>query len=113
MHEYSVTRALVELCEEQARKNRIAQVAIVRVVLGTFTGFSAHCIEFYFERLKPGTRCANARLEFEVRPLQLRCRKCGNMRTLHDPMMICPVCGNDDVEIVSGREFYVESISGD
>ncbi len=113
MHEFSVTKSLIELCEQEAKKNDINRVYRIHIKLGKFTGFSAESIKFYFNYLSPETRCHNAEIIFEEIPIKIQCHNCDKSSTIDEPIMLCPACGSQDIEIISGREFYVESIEGE
>jgi len=113
MHEYSVTKSLVDLCDQEAEKNNIGHVKRVHIMIGKFTGFSEDAVRFYFEYLSPGTRCAHADLVFKEIPITISCTSCHKKSQIDDPVMVCPACGGTDISIASGREFYVESIEGE
>jgi len=113
MHEYSVTKSLVDLCNQEAEKNKIKRVRLIKIKLGKFTGFSSESINFYFDYLKGNTRCKNAKLEFFEIPIKIRCKDCGYEDTIEEPIFICPKCSKMDIEVITGREFYVESIEGE
>ncbi|MGQ9664112.1 MAG: hydrogenase maturation nickel metallochaperone HypA/HybF [bacterium] len=113
MHEYSVTKSLVDLCNQEAEKNNMAMVRLIKIRLGKFTGFSPDAINFYFGYLKENTRCRNAQLEFYEIPIKIRCRDCGYEDNIDEPIFICPECGKSDIEVITGREFYVESLEGE
>jgi len=113
MHEYSVTKSLVDLCNQEAENHKIYQVRIIKVRLGKFTGFSPEAINFYFDYLKNGTRCEYAKIEFFEIPIRIRCSDCHFEDDIEEPVFICPKCGKGSIEILTGREFYVESIEGE
>jgi|UniRef100_A0A7V3RII4 hydrogenase nickel incorporation protein HypA/HybF len=113
MHEYSVTKSLVELCDNEAKKNKIKKIRLIKVRIGRFTGFSPEAINFYFDYLKNGTRCADAKIEFFEIPIRIKCGTCNYEDEIDEPIFLCPVCGRDNIEVLSGREFYVESIEGE
>ena len=113
MHEYNVTKSIVDICDAEAKKNVINSVRLIKVRLGKFTGFSPEAINFYFDYLKNDTRCRNAKLQFYEIPIHIRCRDCNYENDIEEPVFICPECGKTDIEIISGREFYVESIEGE
>ncbi|MEO0143179.1 MAG: hydrogenase maturation nickel metallochaperone HypA [candidate division WOR-3 bacterium] len=113
MHEYSVTKSLVELCNQEAEKHGISSIRLIKLKLGKFTGFSPAAINFYFDYLKVSTRCESARIEFSEIPIRIRCYNCQYEDEILEPIFICPQCGNIELEIISGREFYVESIEGE
>ncbi len=113
MHEYSVTKSLVDLCNREADKNNIKTISKISLQVGRFTGFSPDSIEFYFEHLKVNTKCSNAKIEFEEVPIKIKCHNCGRQQVIDEPILLCPDCGSDDIDLVSGREFLVTSIEGE
>lgn len=113
MHEYSVTQSLVELCENEAARNNIRSITRIFLKVGKFTGFSPDSIEFYFQHLKTGTKCSNAEIVFEEIPITIKCSSCGQDNKIDEPVLLCPDCGSDKIELLSGREFYVASIEGE
>lgn len=113
MHEFSVTRSLVELCDQEASRNKMKTVHRINIKVGKFTGFSPDSINFYFEHLKAGTRCHSACLVFEEIPIKIECRDCGEQHVIEEPTLLCPQCGSDRIDLVSGREFSVASIEGE
>ena len=113
MHEYSVTKSLVDLCNREADKNNIKIIAKINLKVGKFTGFSPDSIEFYFQHLKANTKCSNAKIEFEEIPIKIKCRNCGKQQVIDEPILLCPKCGSEEIDLLSGREFLVTSIEGE
>jgi hydrogenase nickel incorporation protein HypA/HybF len=113
MHEYSVTKSLVELCNLEADKNNIKMIVKINLQVGRFTGFSPDSIEFYFEHLKVGTKCSNAKIEFEEIPIKIKCHNCGKQHVIDEPILLCPDCGSEEIDLLTGREFFVASIEGE
>ncbi len=113
MHEYSVTKALIDLCNQEAEKNKLSKVKKINLKIGKFTGFSPDSIRFYFSYLGPETKCADAEIKFEEIPIRVRCQGCREESIIEEPIFLCPHCGKADIEVISGREFYVESIEGE
>ncbi|MEO0205753.1 MAG: hydrogenase maturation nickel metallochaperone HypA [candidate division WOR-3 bacterium] len=113
MHEYSVTKSLVDLCNQEAEKHKIEIIKLIKLRLGKFTGFSSDAINFYFDYLKKGTRCEKAKIEFFEIPIRIKCTDCNYQNSIEEPIFLCPNCGKTNIEILSGREFYVESIEGE
>src|SRR5512137_2532044 len=110
MHEFSVTKSILDLCVKEAKSNGLKRVGKIIVKLGKFTGFSPESISYYFTQLEAGTVCAGARLVFQEIPIRIRCPKCGYEGEIDEPVFVCPSCSAQRLEITSGREFYVDSI---
>ncbi len=113
MHEFSVTKSLVDLCNQEAVRNDMKEVRIINLKVGRFTGFSPDSIRFYFEHLKTNTRCATASIVFEEVPIKIKCCDCHKHSTIDEPILLCPYCGSNAIDLISGREFSVASIEGE
>ncbi len=113
MHEFSVTKSLVDLCRKEAKQSGISKISKIILKIGKFTGFSPESISFYFDYLKPNTECVGAKIVFEEIPIRIKCLDCKEENTIDEPIFLCPKCGGVNVDVLSGREFYVESIEGE
>ncbi len=110
MHEASITESMLSLALEKAREAKAAKVTGINLVVGELAGVVPDCVQFYFDVISKNTMAEGARLNFEIKPTQIKCRKCGNVFTPADHKWECPKCGDSNVEIASGRECYMESI---
>jgi hydrogenase nickel incorporation protein HypA/HybF len=113
MHEFGITKALVDLCNAEAEKNKLTKIYKIHLKVGKFTGFSPDSISFYFEHLKTDTKCQDADIIFDEVPIRIKCTSCGHENTIEEPILVCPDCGKMTIEVISGREFFVASIEGD
>jgi len=110
MHELSITQMMLDLVLEEARKNDAARVQAITLVIGKMSGIVDDCVRFYFDFLSRDTIAKGARLAFKPVPAKARCRECGREFKLEELKWVCPGCGTTRIEIVGGKELYVESI---
>ncbi len=68
------------------------------------------CISFYWDILSRDSGARGATINFIRKPAVVRCRNCGKEFRLKQEEWQCPGCGHWDVEIISGKEFYIDSI---
>jgi hydrogenase nickel incorporation protein HypA/HybF len=108
VHELSLSSAIVNTVEKHAAGRRVTAVSL-RV--GALRQVVPDTLEFYFEFVARGTVCEGAVLEQELVPAVLRCRACEHEWAIGIPAFRCPECAGSDVEIFSGNEFEVESIT--
>lgn len=117
MHELSITQSLLEIVTQEVEKNAISKVTAIKLKVGEFTGLEPSCLTFYFEILTKNTQLEGADLRIERVPVRVKCRSCKKVFDLNDePLnlaLVCPACSNIDIEIISGRELFVEEIEGD
>ena len=110
MHEYSITESLLALALEKANEAKAGKITRINLVVGELSGVVGDCVQFYFDFLSKKTIASGAELSFETKPTQVRCQKCDNIFTPVDHDWSCPGCHEIGIEIISGRECYMESI---
>lgn len=110
MHELSATQRIVDIALEHARQAGAARVLKINLTLGELSGFSGESIRFCFDILSRGTEAESALLSISRKPVRARCGECKDEFAPSLTDWACPRCGGFMEEVVSGREFYVESI---
>lgn len=110
MHEMSVTESMLEVVLKHAARNRADKVTKINLVLGDFSTVMPESVQFYFDIISKDTVAQGAELSFQRTRLIAECRECGRQFEVVEYDFTCPGCGGDKSEIISGREFQVESI---
>ncbi|MBI4758025.1 MAG: hydrogenase maturation nickel metallochaperone HypA [Chloroflexi bacterium] len=117
MHELPVTENILAIALEEAARVHASKVTAINLVVGDMASIVDDSVQFYFDFLSKDTPAAGAALNFRRVPPQLRCGECDQhfdfrMEELEQGLA-CPHCGGSRLEMVSGTEFYVESIDVD
>jgi len=110
MHELAITQSMLNLILEQAEKAGAGKVGKINLVIGEMTGVVARSVGFYFEFLAKGTPAEGAALNFKITPTTARCRDCDKEFKLGEFDWTCPHCQSNNMEIIGGKELFVESI---
>ncbi len=110
MHELAITQSMLDLVLEQAEKAEAKSVGKINLVIGEMTGVVDRSVRFYFDFLSKGTAAEGAALAFKVVPTTARCRNCAKDFKLGEFDWTCPYCQSNNMEIVAGKELFVESI---
>jgi len=110
MHELSITQSMLDLVLEQAEKAEAKEVGKINLVIGEMTGIVGESVQFYFNFLSKGTIAERANISFKVVPTMARCRHCNNSFELKEFDWTCPYCQGKNMEIMAGKELFVESI---
>ena len=113
MHELPITMSILSIVLEHANAAQASKVTKIDLVIGSLSGFVPECIQFQFDILKRDTIAAEAALCFHEPQSELRCRNCETTYSADDFDLRCPSCGEQKIEIISGRECHVESIEVD
>jgi len=110
MHELGVTESIATICLRHAQGNKANRIVKVNVKLGELTGIVDHYVAFYWDMVTKDTIAQGAELNFIKVPVVAHCSDCDEDFEVVEYDLTCPKCGKADTELVSGREFLVESI---
>jgi len=113
MHEQSIVESILSLALENAGKAQANRILKINLVVGELSGVVDEAAEFYFNFLSRNTIAAEAQLSFTHIPMQLRCRSCNTVFTPEKMELNCPNCKAQQIEIIAGRELYIESLEVD
>jgi hydrogenase nickel incorporation protein HypA/HybF len=110
MHELAVTESILQIATRHAQQADASRVTDIHIVIGRLSSIVDDSVQFYWDMISEGTICAGARLHFERRPAQMACQQCGAVYILEGELVLCPQCGSARVKVVSGEEFWLDSI---
>jgi len=110
MHEFAITQSMCDIVLEQAKKAGAKRVGKINLVIGEMTGVVGDCVQFYFDFISKATLAEGAVLSFVMVPPQARCRGCDKLFELKEFDWTCPYCEGNSLQIVAGKELFVESI---
>ena len=110
MHEQSIVESLLALALKNAEKAKARKILSIDLVVGDYTGVVDDAVNFYFGFLSKDTIAAGAKINYSHVAGQLRCRDCDFLFPLQKQEYHCPKCDGRRVEIVGGRELYIETM---
>ncbi|MFH0952816.1 MAG: hydrogenase maturation nickel metallochaperone HypA [Verrucomicrobiota bacterium] len=112
MHEFSICEGLVgAVLEEMSRHGAPAgSLRRARVVVGGMHQILPENLTTAYEVLTRDTVAAGSELELRVLPITARCRPCGWTGEIRQPLFLCGTCNSGDIELVTGRELYLENL---
>ena len=110
MHELSVTQGILNFALEEALQRQAVKITALTVALGSLSGIIADSVAIYFPLVAEGTIAEGATLTFRRIPARVSCKDCGTESELPDFRLRCPACTSRSVDLLSGREAYIESI---
>ena len=110
MHELPVTQGMLSIALDHAAKAGAKRITRINLLIGEMSGIVDDSVQFYFDFVSKETAAEGATLNFERVPARFRCRACDTTFSPSDREWTCPRCGELSVEIMAGREFYVDSI---
>ncbi|MCX8129643.1 MAG: hydrogenase maturation nickel metallochaperone HypA [Clostridia bacterium] len=110
MHEYAVTKSLVNIVEEEAKKAGAGKVTEIKLVIGDLSTIIDESVQMYFDIISEGTVAQGARLIFRRVPAEFQCKSCGCVYNKPEKGFECPGCGSVGIPTGKGKEFYIESL---
>lgn len=113
MHELSIVEGILETVVPEVRKYNVTRITEIRLKIGEMSGIVPQCIDEYFGIAAKGTIAEGARIRIERIPVRVSCPECGYEGGIARGRYKCPGCGGTGFRIVSGREYYIDSVEAD
>ncbi len=110
MHEQSIVDSLLSTALKKAEKEKAGKILRICLVVGELTGVEEEAVNFYFGFVSRNTIAAEASISYTHVPLEMRCRECETFFKPEKYDLHCPICKEQQVDIVAGRELYIDSI---
>lgn len=101
---------MLDLALEEANNAGASRICKINIVIGDMSGIVGDCLKFYFEFLSKNTPAEGALVLCRSIATEARCRKCASTFHPKNFYWCCPVCHDLEIEVVAGKELYVESI---
>ncbi len=113
MHEFAITQSMFDIVLQHAEKAKAKKVTKINLVIGEMTGVVGESVQFYLDLLAKNTVAEGAKVSITMMPPKAQCRNCNHIFELKEFDWSCPDCKGDSVEVISGKELFVESIEVD
>jgi len=113
MRELHATRAILNKAILKAREDEEAHITRLHLAIGEIAEFDQDAILRHWNDLSKGTPAEGAQLRFRVVTAEVQCMSCFRKYHPEDGKILCSNCGSVGAKILSGEEFYLESIELD
>lgn len=117
MHELSMADAIVKTAIEVAEKNDAQQITEVTIEIGELTLLNPEQLKFMVGVLSEDTILEEAEIIIEAIPIEIKCKSCDFEGPVPSdeldhfvPIVNCPECEGQNIEIIKGRECNVKTI---
>lgn len=107
MHEYSIVNSLLEMCEENAKKENATKITKVEVKIGKLSGVEPYLLEMAFETFKEKTICDGAEFVMHIQEVVVYCHGCEKEFVLDKNEFFCPKCKSLDIKTIDGNEMFL------
>ena len=113
MHELVIVEGILDVVIPEVKKHDVQRILSIRLKVGELSGVVPECIHEYFGIAAKGTIAEGARVIIEKNPIRIECPDCGFSGEITKGTHVCPHCGSARFRIVSGSEYYVESVEAE
>jgi hydrogenase nickel incorporation protein HypA/HybF len=110
MHEMSIAESLVDLIEDEARREGFAHVRRIVVKLGALGHIDPAALLFCFDAVARGTVAQGASLDMETVPGTGWCPQCQRSVAITQRYDLCPACGQSHVQMMAGDELRLAEL---
>jgi len=111
MRELQSTQTILNKLLEQVRHSK--RVQNVHVAIGEISELDTALIQKHWQDISKGTVAEQAQLHFRLIKAEVQCMACFSKYHPVDGRIHCPHCGSYGAKVLSGEEFYLETIELD
>ena len=111
MRELQSTQSLLNKILSQLRDPK--RIRSVTVALGEISELDQDVILQHWFQLSKGTPAEQAQLHFRLIQAEVQCMACFSKYHPAEGKIHCPYCGSYGAKVLSGEEFFLESIEFD
>jgi hydrogenase nickel incorporation protein HypA/HybF len=112
MHEWSICQHMVNAAQDELKKlsRPGARLLCMRVKIGDLHAIVDENLRMAYQALTEHTPLAGSVLELIHIPIEARCKTCGKTCGVQNSFFVCAHCGSVSLEVVSGRELFIENL---
>lgn len=110
MHEISLAQGIIKTAEETLQKEKASEILSITLHIGTLSGVVRESLEFCFPLMTKDTPFQKTQLIIETLPIKIDCANCHSQSELEKFNLKCPHCQSSEVQIISGKEFYIANM---
>lgn len=111
MHELTIAGNIISIVASAAEEAGVDSVHEVFLEIGLLAGVEYDSLDFALGALIAGTVMEKAAITIEKPQGAARCLSCGKEFSFESFMGCCEVCRSVDLQVISGNELRVKSIS--
>lgn len=104
MHELSLSASLLAIVSDYAGRHHFSRVNTLRLSFGALSCIEPRSLELAFGVLSQGTPAQDARLEFDIQPVVVKCLTCERESASEEFPCPCPRCTSSEVILMKGTE---------
>ena len=108
--ELDATQFILEKVLFKARELDAKQITRIHIHIGEIAELNRDSIQTHWDQLSKGTLAEGARIQFCLITAEVQCMACFQKYRPEGGEIHCPHCGSYGAKIITGEEFYLDSI---
>lgn len=113
MRELQATQSILTKALLKAGESNAKRIKTVHLAIGEIAELDKNSIQQHWAEISKDTLAEQAQLRFRFIPAKVQCMACFSEYLPIDGKIHCPYCGSYGAKVLSGEEFYLESIELD
>ena len=113
MHEMALCEGIIQIVEDEARRQTFSRVKAVCVEIGALSHVAPDAMRFCFEAVAARTIAEGAVLEIVELPGVAWCMACSKSVEIKQRYEPCPACGSYRLQVTAGEEMRVKELEVD
>jgi hydrogenase nickel incorporation protein HypA/HybF len=113
MRELQATQSILTKVVLQVGQSNAKHIKTVHLAIGEIAELNQTSIQRHWEEISRGTLAERAHLHFRFIKARVQCMACFMEYEPVDGKIHCPHCGSYGAKVLTGEEFYLESIELD
>ncbi|MFV0343841.1 MAG: hydrogenase maturation nickel metallochaperone HypA [Anaerocolumna sp.] len=110
MHEIGVLFEIVKTVEKFAAQNQVETIQTLVLQVGELSSMVPRYLENLYPVAVEGSILEGSELNIEILTANGICRDCNKVFPIVSNKGTCPTCSQKNVELLSGKEFYIKEI---
>lgn len=103
---------MLKIVLKHAEENGANRVVSIQLQVGELRDLTEEWMQRYFDYLSEGTVAGGGKVLITRIPVAFRCGACAHKfnADIRQDNLLCPACGFESCELITGNEFLIESI---
>lgn len=110
MHELGIVYEVIKIVDAFVKENEITHVDKIVLEIGQLSQAIPRFIEECFPAAVDETDYEDTRLEIVIMPANGKCQGCHEVFNIVEHRRVCPSCGINEYEMISGDEFNIKEV---
>jgi hydrogenase nickel incorporation protein HypA/HybF len=113
MRELQATQSILSKVLLKASESNAKSMKTIHLAIGEIAELDPVSIQGHWAEISKGTPAEQAQLRFRSIPAKVQCMACFSEYLPIDGKIHCPYCGSYGAKVLTGEEFYLDSIEWD